>query len=54
VRKQSNVSQKSNSKKTAAKKANPETEEEDEGAETGPSELFVGNMAFATDENSIR
>jgi RNA recognition motif-containing protein len=58
VRKQSNVSQKSAGKKAAAKKAvesdEDEEEEENKGGEEGPSELFVGNMAFSTDENALR
>ena len=54
MRKQSNVSQKSNSKKQT-KKANPESDEEEaKGAEEGPSELFVGNMAFSTGEDALR
>jgi nucleolin len=55
VRKQSNVSQKSNSKKQT-KKANPESDDEEAkgGNASGPSELFVGNMAFTTSEDALR
>lgn len=56
MRKQSNVSQKSNSKKQTkqAAKADSDEEEEEGDNETGPSELFVGNLSFKTDENAIR
>ena len=61
MRKQSNVSQKSNSKKAPAKKQAKADSDEDEdmdgeeekGGESGPSELFVGNMSFNMDENAI-
>lgn len=54
-RKQSNVSQ---SKKAPAKKAveNDEDDEEEEqngNSESGPKELFVGNLAFSTNEDTI-
>jgi nucleolin len=50
-RKQSNVSQ---SKKAPAKKAKENDEDEDDNAGAdGPRELFVGNLAFTTDENTI-
>jgi nucleolin len=54
VRKQSNVSNKSAGKKAVAKKADSDDEEENGDSETGPSELFVGNLSFKTDESAIR